>query len=184
MMRILSSTLFLIAACWPCISLAAQSPASPPPATPQTSEVPSVILQPALDTLRQTLETLRPDKWKTSSAVRDETSANISSIRRDLDTTLPALLATADKAPNSVTQTLPAFRNIEALYDVLLRVSEVGAIFAPGQQGMALEQARASLEDARHTLGDRLQSAAVSQDQQLRQVQAALHSIQTAPAPA
>jgi hypothetical protein len=143
-----------------------------------------VILQPALDTLRQALETLRPDKWKASSDVRDETSANISSIRRDLDTTLPPLLAAADKAPNSVTQTLPAFRNIEALYDVLLRVSEVGAVSAPGQQGTALEQARASLEDARRTLGDRLQSAALSQDQQFSQVQAALHSVQAAPAPA
>lgn len=141
------------------------------------------MLQPALDTLRQTLGVLRPDKWKTSGAVREEADANISSIRNDLETMLPPLLAAADGAPDSVARVLPAYRNVEALYDVLLRVAEAGRLSAPSQQSAALEEARGSLEDGRRALGDHLQAAALGQEQQVHNLQAAVRAIPPAPAP-
>jgi hypothetical protein len=134
-------------------------------------------MQPALDTLQQTLGILRPDKWKASSAEREEAAANISSIGHDLQTTLPPLLAAADGAPGSVAQLLPAYRNIEALYDVLLRVSEAGDLSAPKQQSTALEQARAKLEDGRRTFGERLQLAAVAREKQVHDLQATIRAI-------
>jgi hypothetical protein len=140
-------------------------------------------MQPALDTLQQTIDMLRPEKWKTSDAIRQETSANIDSIHRDLETPLPQLLAAADGDPDSISRMLPAYRNIEALYDVLLRVAEAGNVAAPGQQSAALERARAALEDGRRTLGDRLTSAALGQDQQVHNLQAALRAVPPAPAP-
>jgi hypothetical protein len=140
-------------------------------------------MQPSLDVVAQTIGTLRPDKWKASDAVRDDAAANISSIRRDLDTTLPQLLATADGAAASVTQALPAYRNIEALYDVLLRVSEAGRLSAPGDQRAALEEARVKLEAGRRAFGDRIQSIALEQEQQVHHLQAALRAIPPAPAP-
>jgi hypothetical protein len=141
-------------------------------------------MQPSLDMLAQTIGTLRPDKWKASDAVRDDAAANISSIRRDLDATLPQLLATADGASASVTQVLPAYRNIEALYDVLLRVAEAGRLSAPGDQKSALEEARAKLEAGRRAFGDRIQAAALAQEQQVHNLQATLRAIPPAPAPA
>ena len=182
-MRLLSSALLLTILCAPGAALAAQAPASPSPATAQTSKTPSAILQPALDTLQQALVVLRLDKWKTSGAVRDETDANISSIRRDLETTLPPLLADADGAPDSVARVLPAFRNIGALYDVLLRVAQVGRLSAPSAQSAALDQAMANLEDGRRALGDRLQVAALAQEKQLGDLKAALRAVPPAPAP-
>jgi hypothetical protein len=140
-------------------------------------------MQPALDMLQQTIRTLRPDKWKTSEAIRQETSANLDSIHRDLETPLPQLLAAADGAPVSVSRMLPAYRNIEALYDVLLRIAEVGNLTAPSPQSEALERARAALEDGRRAIGDRLTSAALAQDQQVRTLQAAVHAIPPAPVP-
>jgi hypothetical protein len=140
-------------------------------------------MQPALDTLAQALEVLRPEKWKAPDAIREETSSNIGSIHRDIQTTLPQLLASADAAPNSVSQFLPAYRNIEALYDVVLRVSQVANLAAPNQQGATIDHARASLEDARRALGDRLKSAALSQEQQIHSLQAALRAVPPAPAP-
>jgi hypothetical protein len=160
---------------------AAQTPGTTQPAAAQGPKTPSLIMQPALDTLQHTLGVLRTEKWKTSSAVREETDTNISSIRRDLETTLPPLLATADGSPDSFSQVLPAFRNVEALYDVLLRVAEAGRISAPSQQNAALEQAMASLEAGRRALGDHLQSVAVARDQQLRDLQAAVRAIPPAP---
>jgi hypothetical protein len=181
-MRFLSSAL-LLTLCGAGATLAAQTPANPP-AEAQTSRTPSEILQPALGTLQPTLDALRTDKWKTSGTAREETEANISSIRRDLETTLPPLLAAADGAPGSIAQVLPAYRNIEALYDVLLRVAAVARSSAPSQQSAPLEEAMASLEAARRDLGDRLQSTALTQDQQVRDLQARLRAIPAAPVPA
>ncbi|MDW5265860.1 MULTISPECIES: hypothetical protein [Acidobacteriaceae] len=141
------------------------------------------MLQPALNTLAQSLEGLRPDKWKTSDAIREETSSNISSIHRDIETALPQLLAGADAAPNSVSQLLPAYRNIEALYDVLLRVGQVANLAAPNQQSAAIDHARASLEDARRALGDHLNSAALAQEQQVHSLQTALRAVPPPAAP-
>ncbi|WP_213804914.1 hypothetical protein [Granulicella sp. dw_53] len=160
---------------------AAAAPTSAPPQQPALTA--SSILQPALDNLQQTLGTLRLEKWKASNVIREETDANLSSIHRDLDTTLPSLLSTADAAPNSVSRILPAFRNIEALYDVLLRVTQVAKLASPGPQSAALDQATASLDEARRALGDRLQSAALAQDKQVADLQAALRAIPPPPPP-
>lgn len=179
-----SPVIFLMTFCGSCVAFAAQAPAAVQPSTTaQPAGTPSSIMQPALDTLRQALETLRPDKWKTSGPAREEAAANVSSIGHDLETTLPPLLAAADRAPGSVAQVLPAYRNIEALYDVVLRVSETGNFSAPTQQIAALEQARAQLEDARRALGEHLQSAALAQDQQVRNLQVAVRAVPPAPAP-
>lgn len=185
-MRLLSSLLCLATACATCSALAAQAPATTPPAQAQmqTPGNPSATLQPALDELQHALSGLRPDKWKASDEVRRETAANISSIRNDLETTLPPLLASADGASGSVARALPAFRNIEALYDVLLRVTGVANLSAPSQQSAALEQARASLEDGRRTFGDRLQAAAAADEQRIYKLEAAVRAAPPAPAPA
>ena len=141
-------------------------------------------MQPALGTLQQALDAVRLDKWKTSNTLRQEADANINSIRHDLDTTLPPLLATADAAPDSITHVLPAYRNIEALYDVVLRVSAVARLSAPSQQSAALEQAMLSLDDARRALGDHLQLSASTQEKKIVDLQTALRAVPPAPAPA
>ena len=181
-MRLFPSALSLILLGLPCTAFA-QAPGLPP-APAQAAQSPSATMQPALDDLQQVLGSLRPDKWKGPGEVREEASANIDSIHRDLQGTLPSLLASADAAPNSVAQILPAFRNIEALYDVLLRVTEAGNLFAPNEQKQALEQTRAKLEDARRSLGERLQALAVAHEKQIHDLQAAVHAMASAPAPA
>jgi hypothetical protein len=180
-MRLFSSVFLLAISC--AAGAAQQSAVAPQAAAARVQPAPSAIMQPSLDVVAQTIGTLRPDKWKASDAVRDDAAANISSIRRDLDTTLPQLLATADGAAASVTQALPAYRNIEALYDVLLRVSEAGRLSAPGDQRAALEEARVKLEAGRRAFGDRIQSIALEQEQQVHHLQAALRAIPPAPAP-
>lgn len=182
-MRRLPSVVFFVTICAPCLVSAAQPPAAQPPAAMQAQGTSSATMQPALDTLAQALEVLRPDKWKTPDAIKQETGSNIDSIHRDIQTTLPQLLATADAAPNSVSQLLPAYRNVEALYDVLLRVAQVANLAAPGQQSAAIDHARASLEDARRALGDHLNSTVLTQEQQVHRLQAALRAVPPPAAP-
>ena len=134
------------------------------PAAPPTA---SSVLSPALAQLRDTLGGLRLDKWKAPGPVREQASGNIGSITRDLDATLPGLLAAADAAPGTVSRNLPVFRNVDALYDVLLRVVETADLSAPDSEADRLHTALAALEDARRSLGDAVESAAVSQEQQI-----------------
>ncbi len=167
-------------------ALAAQTPSPQPEAQPApAASTASSIFNPAISTLQAALDGVRLERWKTSNAVREETDANIASVRRDLDSTLPPLLATADAAPDSVAQVLPAYRNIEALYDVLLRISAVAMLSAPPAQSDALQQAMSSMESSRRTLGDQLQSSAVNQDRNIHTLQASLRAAPpAAPTPA
>lgn len=177
-----ASTLFFIALSSLGMSQA-QTSTIPGQSSTNEARLPSAIMQPALNALQQTLSGLRTDRWKMSNALRQTNTANINSIQHDLDTTLPPLLATADGAPNSAAQMLPAYRNTEALYDVLLRVAEAANFSAPPQQAAALQQARANLEDARRAFADRLQSAAQARDQQVHTLEATIHATPSAPAP-
>ena len=165
-------------------------PALLAPAAGQGETAPSAtatgILSPALDKLRTTLGNLRLEKWKAPGPVREEARTNIGSIGRDLDGTLPGLLTTADAAPGAVSQNLPVFRNVDALYDVLLRVVETADLAAPTADTEALHGALTSLEDARRSLGDALEAAAVSTEAQNKslnaQAEAQAAAAKTAPA--
>ena len=136
----------------------------------------SSILSPALDRLRQSLSAVRLEKWKAPGPARQDASSNMGSIQRDLDGTLPALLAAADAAPGQVSKTLPVFRNVDALYDVLLRVVETADLSAPETDTDTLQGALAALDDARRTLGDQMQAASLSQEQQVGALQEKLRA--------
>ena len=162
-------------------SPAAVSPAAVTAAAPVMKSA-SVLLQPGLDGVRAALREVRVEKWKTSGAVREEMDGDLGSIQRDLDGTLPGLLSAADSAPDSVGKVLPAYRNVEALYDVLLRVASVARLAAPQAQSAALDGAMADLERGRRMLGDQLQSSAVAVEKQVVDLRAALKAV-PAPAP-
>ena len=112
-------------------------PAAAPAAAPLIA--PSEILKPGLDDLRTTLDALKLDKWKRGT-IRDEADANITTIQRDLQMTLPSLLTTADAAPEVVSKVLPVTRNVDAVYDVLVHVVEGARVVAPGDQASLLMQ--------------------------------------------
>lgn len=148
---------------------ASASTAAPSQSTPGATAAPpapSILLQPALDTVRQTLTGLGLEKWKRGT-VRDEAAENIGDILRDLQENMPQLMKEADAAPGSISKVLPVSQHVNALYDVLLRVVDGARISAPGVQVAQLQQALLSLGNARHTLEGSLQQTAVAQEKQL-----------------
>jgi len=151
----------------------AQSPGAPAPSPAPAAVTPSGLLQPSLGTLSQTVGALKVEKWKGGS-VRTEAGTNIASIQKDLQTTLPGLLKEADAASESMSKVLPVSRNVDALYDVVLRVVDGASIAAPGEQLAQLQQALASLSKARHALDDRIADIAAAQEKHLGVLQAAL----------
>jgi len=155
----------------------------PSPAPASAGQI-GATLRPSVQLVKEALGSLNIDKWKASSAIKNEADANVQSIQRDLDQTLPGLGTTADAAPGSPAKAIPVFRNIDALYDVMLRLDAAGRLAAPKDQVGALDDALASIASARRTLGDQLQANADAQDQRMvRLQQAAARPAPAAPAP-
>jgi hypothetical protein len=139
---------------------AVQPPAPIPPISA------SGLLQPALDTVQQKVGAVRLEKWKRGN-IREETAEDIDSIQRDLHNTLPPLLRQADGDQGTVSTVLQVSRNIDSLYDVLLRVVQAARISGLPDDIIQLQQALIGLGSARRALDDRLQEAAAAQEKQL-----------------
>ncbi len=178
---ILRTPLILLVFCGPFLTAqtnpAPVSPRIPAAAAGASLSSPSATLRPSLEVLNTALREISVERWKGSAAIRGEADNNLKSIRNDVGSTLPALLATADAAPGSSAKLLPAYRNVDALYDVLLRVDSAARISAPADQSSALDQALQSLEDSRRALGDQLQRVTEAQEVQVGRLQAALKAI-------
>jgi len=144
---------------------------------------PSAILQPSLDIANQIVGSLRIEKWKGGS-VRAEAMTNISSIQRDLKGNLPALLADADADPTNMSKLLMVSRNVNALYDVLLRVYDAARVAAPGEQISQLEEAMSGVDKARRNLDDTIRDLAVTKENQFATLQIALKTQATPVCPA
>jgi hypothetical protein len=163
---------------------AAQPASSVPPSAPATSGRIAATLQPSVQLVKEALSTVTVDKWKASSAIKSEADGNLQSVQRDMDQTLPGLVMAADSAPDSAAKALPVFRNVDALYDVMLRLDAAGRLAAPKDQIGALDDALASIANARRTLGDQLQANADAQEQRIIKLQQAAARPAPAPAPA
>jgi hypothetical protein len=127
-------------------------------------------LRPALDKVGGAVGNLRIIRWKAPVDLRQSTLDDVSSIQRDLTATLPPLLdqAQASGSPGGpVAPSFAIFRNIDALYDVLLRVTEMANLAGSSDEAASLEDARATLESARAQLGSSLLESVSAQDTQL-----------------
>jgi hypothetical protein len=140
-----------------CQAAAPNSTSSNAAATPAAKA--SDILNPALAQVKDAVGGLNIARWKAPNEVRAATQQNADSIQRDLSGTLPGLLATADAAPASVSAVFPVYRNIDALYDVLLRVWQTANLAAPQNEATNVTGALNKLESARTDLGNAILTA-------------------------
>jgi len=161
------------------MSLEAQTPPSPnPPQAPLSS----VLLRPALANVQGTTAALNISKWKISRDARQATMADVESIQRDLGGTLPGLMAQADAAPGSIPPSFAVYRNLDALYDVLLRVSQTADLSAPSREAAAVASSLKTLEAARSALGDSILNTSRSHEEKIVSLEAAIRTVRTAPA--
>jgi len=182
-------TLLSLGACWPAFAQAAKAPtpASAPAAAPPTTFA-MANLRPALANVQTAITGLSVAHWKASSETKATVQQDIASMQRDLNTTLPALMSQVDATPASgpaaLSPSFAVFRNLDALYDVLLRVTETAALTGPASDAGSLEEARAGLEDGRAKLGVWLLQAIGAQDAQVARLQAPVAPPAPAPPPA
>src|ERR1700691_4964776 len=166
---------------------AASAQAAPPPAGPAPAPAAAVApaptgfamnnLRPALANVQNAITNLNVAHWKAPNDIRVTTQQDINSMQRDLNTTLPPLMAQADAAasangPAALAPAFAVFRNLDALYDVLLRVTETAGLAGSASDASSLEDARAGLEDGRAKLGTWLLQAIGAHDAQVVRLQA------------
>ena len=152
------------------------------PATPAPAVVaPSSILQPALSGVQSTTANLNISKWKAPGSVRQAAQRDVDSIQNDLGRTLPNLLASADAAPASIPPSFAVYRNVDALYDVLLRVSETADLAAPENEASSVADALQRLEAARTQLGDTILGVSQRQEAQIVALVAEVRSAKASP---
>ena len=176
-MRISIATIIVAIFCLPSVACMAQAPAggAPPQAASVTPLTPSGILKPSLETVQKAVAALQLEKWK-KGTVRDEAGENTKRILVDLQTNLPPLLTVADSVPEKISSELPVSRNIDALYDVLLRVFEAARVSGTPEQIAQLGVALNSLSDARLALDGRLQDSSASIEKQVSDLQSTLQA--------
>jgi len=167
---------------------AAQAPA--PAVAPAPAGFAMINLRPALANVQTAITNVNVAHWKAPNDIRATTQQDVNSMQRDLITTLPPLLAQADAAasgngPAALAPAFAVFRNLDALYDVLLRVTETAGLAGSASDASSLEDARAGLEDGRAKLGTWLLQAIGAQDAQVVRLQApvAAHPASAPPPP-
>jgi hypothetical protein len=173
--KVALAALLLLGGCW-IAPARAQAPAAPTPS-------PLANLRPALANVQTAIGSINIARWKAPNDIRGNSQQDVASMQRDLSTTLPDLVTKAEAAgsgPGALSPTFAVFRNIDALYDVLLRVSQTAALTGSSSDANLLEEARAGLEDGRGKLGAWLLQAIGAQDAQIAHPQPAA----AAPAPA
>ena len=117
-------------------------------------------------------------RWKAPGDVKDTTTADVQSIQRDLVTTLPGLLSQAQSAPASIGPAFAVFRNIDALYDVLLRITETATLAGSQSEASRLESTRSELQARRAQLGNAILASANAQDASVMQLRTSLQAAQ------
>ena len=167
---------------------AAAQPASPAPVTgSEAAAAPRIsvsgIVQPALTDVQRSVSALNISRWKAPGEVRSAAQQKTASIQRDLSDTLPPLLTQADSAPGQASSSFSVYRNIDALYDVLLRVYETASLAAPQNEADGLGSALERLESARRQLGETVLSDSKEHEAQIIQLQDALKAAREAARP-
>ena len=140
-------------------------------------------LQPAMSQVNQAVSNLDIKHWKAPNSVKSAASGDVTSIQRDLSGTLASLVSQAQAAPSSIPASFAVYRNVNALYDTLLRVVETADLSAPDQDVSALENALRQLEHARSELGDRLLAATQAQQNEVVRLRTVIAKAAAAPPP-
>lgn len=154
---------------------------TPAPSTDAPVATPSSLVRPALSNVQAVTAGLNVRKWKAPGSVRSSAQEDVNSIQRDLGSTLPGLLSTADATPGSVPPSFAVYRNLDALYDVLLRVAQTADLAAPSDEARALADSLQQLESARSALGQSIQSTSQHHEAELVALQSQIRLAKTAP---
>jgi chromosome segregation ATPase len=160
--------------------------APPPVAYSSVNELSGILteLQQTAQSMQADLSKLRIDKWKTDASTKRQTQGNVDSLKRNLQSALPDLIAQLNAAPEDVAASFKLYRNLDALYDVFGSVVESAGAFGSKDEFQSLSNDMSGLENARRSLGERVQKLTESKEEELKRLRAQIKTLAaTPPAP-
>ncbi len=162
------------------------TPAGPPVPYASVSQLNTILapLQQASEATQADLSKLRVEKWKMDSSYKKQTLANVDSIKRNLQSALPEIIAQVQNSPEDLSATFKLYRNLDVLYDVFGSVAESAGAFGSKDEFQALSNDLNALERSRRSLGERLENLTASKETELNQLRTQVRALQAAtPAP-
>lgn len=154
------------------VPASSDSPMTAPAAVPPISE----SLRPALQQAGSAVGQIDVDRWKLSREWKRQLQGDAGSIQQDLSSQVPGLLQAAQASPTALGPQLSLMHNVDALYDVLVRVSTAANIAGEKNDAALLSAALQNLESARKAAADQLVSAASRQDGELAKLHAQINA--------
>ncbi|MHB8303927.1 MAG: hypothetical protein ACYDC6_14010 [Acidobacteriaceae bacterium] len=133
-------------------------------------------LTPALARVNSAVGQMQVKHWKVSRQAKQQLQNDAASIQQDLSSRLPALLQASQSAPTAMGPQMAVMQNVDALYDVLVRVATTANLTAGKDEAAALDEVLQELEAARKRASDQLLRSVSLQDARVIQLQAAAPS--------
>jgi hypothetical protein len=167
-------------------SLAAAQVPAPPGALNPSSALSGDLdkLQSAASQANLDIAHMRIEKWKADGASKQQAQANADSLQRNLTTALPGLLANFRAAPQDLNAGFKLYRNLNALYDVLVSFTESAGAFGPRNEYEELAQQLNVIDAVRHDLGDHLENLTASTQSEITELRTRIQTMQQAAAAA
>lgn len=157
-------------------TVVAQSNAEPAP-QPQVPTIPLALnesLRPALEQVGSSVGRIQIDHWRLSRSWKVQLQSDADSIAQDLAHQLPMLFQQAQASPEDLGVQMRLMQNVDALYDVLVRLTLAADLTEKKTDAATLDNALQQLESARKAAAGQLLQAASSQNQQIVHLQAQL----------
>jgi hypothetical protein len=131
----------------------------------------SESLRPALQQVGNSVGQITIDRWKLSQSWKAQLQSDADSIQQDLSHQLPGLFDQAQASPTALDAQLRVMQNVDALYNVLVRLTMAANLTEKKTDAALLDSALQRLEAARKTATGQIIQAAALQNQQLVQLQ-------------
>ncbi len=129
------------------------------------------------------VENMRIEKWKTDASNKRQTQANVDSIRRNLQTALPEIMAQVSASPEDLAASFKLYRNLDALYDVFGSVVENAGAFGSKDEFQSLSNDMNGIESARRSFGERMQKLASAKEDELTRLRSQVKTLSAAVPP-
>jgi hypothetical protein len=164
----------------------AGSPSSSAPvAYASVSELNGILgqLKTTASAMQTDVEKMRIEKWKTDASNKRQTQANADSIRRNLQSAMPEIMAQVNASPEDLAASFKLYRNLDALYDVFGALVESAGAFGSKDEFQSLSNDMNGLESARRSMGERMQKLAGAKEDEIARLRLQVKTLSAAPPP-
>jgi hypothetical protein len=132
---------------------------------------------PDLDRLQSTAQQanldlghMRIEKWKADNDSKRQAQSNADSVQRNLTTALPGLIDGVRSAPQDLNAEFKLYRNLNALYDVFISLTESAGAFGSRSDYDTLAQHLNVIDSVRHDMGTAIENLTASTQSELAQL--------------